>query len=163
MIASTYPLLNVFVTSLFFMPLIFWIILVAYVFRDLFRSTEMSGVKKAWWALVQFVLPLVGCLLYFLVNGGSINQRQIRPSQFADAQKESEAIRAAQITLEMHTADALDLANAAFAAQSDQSELVVQAAQDAKSALAALALQTEEVLLLAQATQTVKSVLNEQS
>ena len=74
MIAATHSLSYVIEASLLFIPLILWIILVAYVFRDLFRNAEMSGVKKAWWVLAQFVLPLVGCLLYFLIHGGSMDQ-----------------------------------------------------------------------------------------
>ena len=151
MIAATHSLSYVIEASLLFIPLILWIILVAYVFRDLFRNAEMSGVKKAWWVLAQFVLPLVGCLLYFLIHGGSMDQGA---TQLAAAHEETEAIRAAQIALESHAAEALEMAHAAFAAQSDQSELVAQAAQDAKAAQAALALQNEEMLALAQATQT---------
>jgi hypothetical protein len=162
MMAATHSLLYVLVTSLFFVPVIFWIILVAYVFRDIFRSNEMSGVKKAWWALAQFVLPLIGCLLYFVVNGASINQREIRPSEFAKAQVETQAIRAAQIGLELHLGEAFEMAHGALAAQSDQSQLVAAAAQDAKAAQGALVLQAEEMAKLAQRLETAQSVLNEQ-
>ncbi|MDX6535154.1 MAG: hypothetical protein QOF68_2898 [Gaiellales bacterium] len=40
-----------------------------YVIVDVFRRHELSGVKKAGWLLLLFVLPLIGLISYVAVNG----------------------------------------------------------------------------------------------
>jgi hypothetical protein len=81
MIASTYPLLNIFVSTLYFAILIAWIILVFHVFQDIMRSHDITGSSKALWVLFILVLPLLGCLLYLIVRGGDMHRRQERAMQ----------------------------------------------------------------------------------
>ena len=50
MIASSYPLLDVFWTMLWFFLFFIWIWLLITVFVDLFRSHDLSGWGKAGWA-----------------------------------------------------------------------------------------------------------------
>ena len=77
MLGAGYPLLNVFVSTLYFVGFLFWIILVFHVFQDLFRSHDLGGGAKALWVLFIFVAPLIGCLVYLLVRGGSMHERQL--------------------------------------------------------------------------------------
>jgi ABC-type multidrug transport system fused ATPase/permease subunit len=84
-LASNYPLADVFVSTLYFVLLIFWIILVFHVVLDIFRSHDLSGPAKTLWLLFIFILPLLGTLIYVLVRGGSMHERDIRQSQ--DQQK----------------------------------------------------------------------------
>ncbi len=81
MIASNYPLLDVFVSTLYFVVLIGWIILVFHVFQDIMRSHDLDGVAKALWVLFILVLPLIGCLLYLVVRGGSMHTRQLHAAK----------------------------------------------------------------------------------
>ena len=66
MLGSSYPLLDVFVSTLYLVLFIFWLILAYHVFYDLFRSRDLSGVAKTLWVLLILIFPLVGCLLYVL-------------------------------------------------------------------------------------------------
>ncbi|NNN00934.1 MAG: PLDc_N domain-containing protein [Acidimicrobiaceae bacterium] len=78
MFASGYPMFGVFVSTLYFMILIFWIILVFHVFQDIFRSHDLIGGAKALWVVFILVLPLIGCLIYLVARGGSMHERQMQ-------------------------------------------------------------------------------------
>jgi ABC-type multidrug transport system fused ATPase/permease subunit len=75
MLASNYPLLDVFITTLYVVLFVVWIILVIHVFSDVFRSHDLSGPVKTLWVLFIVVLPLVGTLVYVLARGGSMHER----------------------------------------------------------------------------------------
>lgn len=77
MFASSYPLLGVFVSTLYLVLFVFWIILVFHVFADIFRSHDLNGPAKALWVLFILVLPLLGCLIYVVVRGGKMHERQL--------------------------------------------------------------------------------------
>ena len=81
MFGSNYPLLDVFVSTFYFIVLIFWIILVFHILSDIFRSHDLSGPVKALWVLFILVLPLVGCLVYLITRGGSMHERQLHQVQ----------------------------------------------------------------------------------
>ncbi|MFY9783601.1 MAG: PLD nuclease N-terminal domain-containing protein [Acidimicrobiales bacterium] len=81
MLASNYPLLDVFVSTLYFVLLIFWIILVFHIVFDIFRSHDLSGPAKALWLIFMFVLPLIGTLVYVVVRGGSMHERSLQAAQ----------------------------------------------------------------------------------
>lgn len=81
MFATDYPLLGVFFSTLIFTGLFFWLLLVFHIFQDIFRSHDLSGVAKAFWVLLIFVLPLMGCLIYLLARGGSMHERQAHEIQ----------------------------------------------------------------------------------
>jgi hypothetical protein len=54
-----------------------WLCLLFYVFADIFRSHDLSGVGKTLWVLFVFILPMIGCLAYLLVRGGGIHERAV--------------------------------------------------------------------------------------
>jgi hypothetical protein len=85
-LASNYPLLDVFISTLYFVLFIFWIILVYHVVLDIFRSHDLSGPAKALWILFILVLPLLGTLIYVLLRGGSM---QLRQHQVVQAQQKA--------------------------------------------------------------------------
>lgn len=76
MLASNYPLLGVFISTLYIVLFVVWIILVFHVFADVFRSHDLSGPAKTLWVLFIFILPLLGTLVYLLARGGSMHERQ---------------------------------------------------------------------------------------
>ena len=63
-----------------------WLCLLFYVFADIFRSHDLSGLAKTLWVLFVFILPMIGCLAYLLVRGGGIHERAaIQAQQNQDA------------------------------------------------------------------------------
>ncbi len=81
MFATNYPLADVFVSTLYLVLMIFWIILVFHVVLDIFRSHDLSGAGKAVWILFILVLPLLGTLIYVVARGGSMHERQVQAVQ----------------------------------------------------------------------------------
>jgi hypothetical protein len=70
-----YPLLDIFLSMLYFFGWLLWIMLMFLIIGDIFRSTGLNGWAKAGWLLVVIVLPLLGVLVYLIVRGGEMGQR----------------------------------------------------------------------------------------
>jgi Short C-terminal domain/Phospholipase_D-nuclease N-terminal len=75
MLASSYPLLDVFLSMLYFFLLFVWIYLLVVVIFDVFRSHDLSGWGKAGWVFFIIILPLLGVLFYLIFRGGSMHER----------------------------------------------------------------------------------------
>ena len=80
-LASDYPLLNVFLTMLWFVGFFIWIWLLIAVFADIFRSHDMGGVHKALWVVCVLVLPLLGVLIYLIARGGKMQAHALADAQ----------------------------------------------------------------------------------
>jgi Phospholipase_D-nuclease N-terminal len=78
MLGTSYPLLDVFVSTLYFVIFLFWIILVFHIMYDIFRSHDLSGAGKTGWILLILIFPLLGSLIYVLARGGSMHERDLR-------------------------------------------------------------------------------------
>ncbi|MDO5711722.1 MAG: SHOCT domain-containing protein [Micrococcales bacterium] len=55
-----------------------YLITVFSIVGDLFRDRETSGVVKAIWLLFLFFIPFLTVLIYLIVRGRSMTERQIR-------------------------------------------------------------------------------------
>ncbi|HUK67787.1 MAG TPA: SHOCT domain-containing protein [Streptosporangiaceae bacterium] len=86
---SSYPLLDAFLTMLWFFLWILWVFLLIWIILDVFRSHDLGGWAKALWLIFIIVLPFLGVLVYLIVRGGSMHERQVRQAQAQD-----QAIRA---------------------------------------------------------------------
>jgi ABC-type multidrug transport system fused ATPase/permease subunit len=75
MLASSYPILDIFLTTLYFFIFIIWIWLLFMVFIDIFRSHDMSGWAKALWVILIIVMPYLGVLVYLIARGGKMHER----------------------------------------------------------------------------------------
>jgi type VI protein secretion system component VasK len=84
-----YPLLSAFLTMMWFFLWILWLFLLFWIIFDIFRSKDLSGWAKALWLIFIIVLPFLGVLVYLIVRGGSMHERQAR-----EAQAQDEAFRA---------------------------------------------------------------------
>jgi hypothetical protein len=84
-IASSYPLLDAFWTILWLVGFFVWIWLLIVVFADIIRSHDLSGWGKALWTLGIIIFPLMGVLLYLIVRGGGMHERQAQQAQAANA------------------------------------------------------------------------------
>src|SRR5580704_12184998 len=71
-----YPILDFFLTMLYFFLFIIWIWLLIMVFVDVFRSHDMGGVAKALWVIFIIVLPFLGVFVYLIARGGKMHERQ---------------------------------------------------------------------------------------
>ena len=80
----SYPLLDIFWTILEFFLWLVWIWVFVMVIFDIFRSHDLSGWAKALWVLFVAIIPLIGVLVYLIVRGGSMHERQARQAQVQD-------------------------------------------------------------------------------
>ncbi len=81
-----YPLLDAFLTMLWFFIWILWIFLVIRIIFDVFRSRDLSGLAKALWLIFIIVLPFLGVLIYLIARGSNMHERDAREAQAADEQ-----------------------------------------------------------------------------
>jgi type VI protein secretion system component VasK len=86
---TNYPLLDLFLTMLWFFLWVLWIIVLFWIIMDIFRSRDMGGWAKAGWLVFVIVLPLFGVLTYLIARGSGMHDRQAR-----DARAQDEAMRA---------------------------------------------------------------------
>ena len=70
-----YPILDFFLTMLYFFLFVIWIWLLITVFIDIFRSHDMGGVGKALWVIFVIVLPFLGVFVYLIARGGKMHER----------------------------------------------------------------------------------------
>lgn len=81
MLAYDYPLLGVFWTMVVFFVWVAWIILLIRIFSDIFRNRDMGGFAKALWSIFVIFLPFLGVLLYLIVNGRGMAERDLHQAQ----------------------------------------------------------------------------------
>ena len=67
----SYPLLDIFWTILIVFLWVIWIWILIMVIIDIFRNPDMSGWAKALWFLFVLFIPLIGVLVYLIVEGDS--------------------------------------------------------------------------------------------
>jgi type VI protein secretion system component VasK len=72
-----YPLLNVFLTMLWFFALSLWIFLVVWTVMLIFRRRDLSGWAKAAWLAFVILVPLLGVLAYLVARGGHLAEDQV--------------------------------------------------------------------------------------
>ncbi len=81
MLASSYPLLDLFWTMLEFFLFFIWIFLAITVFMDIFRSHDMKGWIKAVWIIFVIILPFLGILVYLIARGSGMHERMAKQQQ----------------------------------------------------------------------------------
>ena len=85
MLASSYPLLDIFWTMLEFFLFFIYLWLMISIFSDIFRSRDMGGGAKMLWVLFVIIIPFLGILVYLIARGGSMHERA--EAQAAQQQK----------------------------------------------------------------------------
>jgi ABC-type multidrug transport system fused ATPase/permease subunit len=103
LLATNYPLLDVFWTMLWFFLFFIWIWLLITIFVDLFRSHDLSGWAKAGWVIFVIILPLLGILFYLIFRGSSMHERAVQQAQ----QQEADFRQYVQETAQTSSADQL--------------------------------------------------------
>ncbi len=86
MIATAYPLLEVFWTMLIFFAFFIWLWILFTVFTDVFRRDDISGWGKAAWIIFVIVLPYLGVFVYLIEEHKGMTERSIRQQETAKTQ-----------------------------------------------------------------------------
>lgn len=86
MLATSYPLLEVFWTMLIFFAFFVWIWLLFTVFADLFRRSDTSGWAKVAWIIFIVVIPYLGVFVYLIAEHNGMTQRTIKQQEAAKSQ-----------------------------------------------------------------------------
>jgi Short C-terminal domain/Phospholipase_D-nuclease N-terminal len=83
---SGYPLLDVFLSMMWFFIFILWIMLLFRVISDLFRSDDLGGWGKAAWLIFVLIVPFLGVFVYLIVRG---NKMAAHAAKYAAAQQDA--------------------------------------------------------------------------
>src|SRR6476620_7043914 len=62
-----------------------WFMCLFWIFGDIFRSKDLGGVAKTLWVLFVIFSPWLGILVYVLVRGKGMQERQVE--QMRDVQR----------------------------------------------------------------------------
>jgi Short C-terminal domain/Phospholipase_D-nuclease N-terminal len=79
-----YPLLDLFLTMMWFFLWIVWIFLLIRVFTDLFRSHDIGGWAKAGWIVLVILLPFLGVFIYLIARGHEMAAHDQRAAEAQD-------------------------------------------------------------------------------
>lgn len=125
MFAYDFPILGLFWTILWFFLWIAWLMLLFKVIFDIFRSKDLGGGGKALWALFVIIIPWLGVLVYLIVRGRTMTERDVEAAQaqeqafrqYVAQTAGSKASTAEELTKLAQLRDSGVLSDAEFAAQ----------------------------------------------
>jgi hypothetical protein len=109
-LATSYPLLEIFWTILVFFAFVVWLMILFTVLSDIFRRHDTTGATKVLWIILIIVLPYLGTFVYLITQHNGITERGLRQQKAAkqefDRYVESVAVKA-DPTEQIHKAKAL--------------------------------------------------------
>ena len=73
--AVNYPMLDTFLSIMWFFLWILWIFLLVRVTLDIFRDDRLRGWGKAGWLIFVLILPYLGVLVYLIARGHGMGER----------------------------------------------------------------------------------------
>jgi hypothetical protein len=85
-LATSYPLLEVFWTMLIFFAFVIWIWILFTVFADIFRRRDTSGFAKVMWIIFIIILPFLGVFVYLIAEHNGMAERSAKAQQEAQSQ-----------------------------------------------------------------------------
>jgi hypothetical protein len=80
-LATSYPLLEVFWTMLIFFAFVVWIWILFTVLADLFRRHDTSGFHKVLWIIFIIILPYLGVFVYLIAEHTGMTERAIKQQE----------------------------------------------------------------------------------
>jgi hypothetical protein len=86
LLATSYPLLEVFETMLIFFAFFIWIWLLFVIFTDLFRRTDASGFAKVLWIIFIILVPYLGVFVYLIAEHKGMTERSVKAQETAQTQ-----------------------------------------------------------------------------
>jgi hypothetical protein len=81
---SSYPLLDAFLTILWFALMALWIVILIVVILEIFHNRDIGGWGKAGWLILVILLPVIGVVAYVIVYGDRIGRGEARHGYGAD-------------------------------------------------------------------------------
>ena len=84
-LGADYPFLDVLWTMIVFFAWVIWIWILISILTDLFRRHDVSGGSKALWTIFLIILPFLGVLIYLIVNGQGMAERNVKQMEAAAA------------------------------------------------------------------------------
>ena len=84
MLAYDYPLMGIFLSTMWFFLWIIWIMLLFRVIGDIFRSQDLGGFAKVLWVLLVIALPFFGVFVYMIARGHAMAQHEMNAAQARD-------------------------------------------------------------------------------
>jgi len=86
LIATDYPLLEVFWTMLIFFGFVVWIWILFTVFADIFRRRDLGGWGKVLWIIFVVIFPWLGVLVYLIAEHQGMTERSITQAESAKSE-----------------------------------------------------------------------------
>ncbi len=86
LLATSYPLLEVFWTMLIFFAFVVWIWILFTVLADIFRRHDTSGFSKVLWIVFIIILPYLGVFVYLIAEHTGMTERATKQHEAAQAQ-----------------------------------------------------------------------------
>ncbi|MFI8519854.1 SHOCT domain-containing protein [Streptomyces sp. NPDC085481] len=80
-----YPLLDLFLTMLWFFLWVLWLFLLFKVITDIFRDHSLNGWAKAGWLIFCILLPYLGVLVYVIARGKGMSRRDVEQAEESEA------------------------------------------------------------------------------
>jgi hypothetical protein len=85
-LATSYPLLEVFWTMLIFFAFVIWLWILFVVILDIFRRQDTSGWAKVAWIVFIIVLPYLGVFVYLIAEHKGMSERSARQQEAAQTE-----------------------------------------------------------------------------
>jgi hypothetical protein len=86
LLATSYPLLEVFWTMLIFFAFVIWLWILFVVILDIFRRQDTSGWAKVAWIVFIIVLPYLGVFVYLIAEHKGMSERSARQQEAAQTE-----------------------------------------------------------------------------
>ena len=83
------PLLDAFLTMMWFFLWVLWFFLLFRIIMDIFRSKDLGGWGKAGWLAFVIILPFLGVFVYLIARGHKMAEHDV-----TQAQQQDQAMRA---------------------------------------------------------------------
>lgn len=85
-LATSYPLLEIFWTILVFFAFVVWLMILFTVLSDIFRRHDTTGATKVLWIVLIIVLPYLGTFVYLITQHNGITERAQQQQKAAQTQ-----------------------------------------------------------------------------
>jgi hypothetical protein len=85
-LATGYPLGEIFETILFFFIFVIWLMILFTVLSDIFRRHDTTGAVKVLWIIFIVVLPFIGTFAYLITQHNGLTERSQKQQMHAQSQ-----------------------------------------------------------------------------
>ena len=112
---------------LWFALIFMWVMIVFQIITDMFRDHKTSGWLKAIWIVFLFFVPFLTALLYLIINGRKMAERQREAMQTARAAQDTYIRQAVQASPAEQISQAKQLLDAGAISQEEYEQIKARA------------------------------------